>query len=54
MCHHSLKSKECPYEKCKFYHVKGTKFVDTTRHESEGDVNRLKRKETSVSEYIES
>ena len=32
MCNHSLKSKECPYKNCKFYHVKGTKYVEEVGH----------------------
>ena len=27
MCRHSLRNKECPYEKCRFYHVNGTRYV---------------------------
>ena len=28
MCYHSLKNKECHYEKCRFYHVSGTRFIE--------------------------
>ena len=32
MCNPSLKRKECPYKNCKFYHVKGTKYVGDIKH----------------------
>ena len=47
MCNHSLRSKECSYKNCKFYHVKGTKYVEEVGHKP--DLTDHKCDETALS-----